>query len=113
MCVLCGDLVTQVHWTDQQIKENDETIVIVGGTSQRVRMRNRLHRMRLINKILAFYGLTVEDWNGSKYILRDGKGNTEIVQDLGQIWYTAEKILHRTLDPLQLELQIYLDHNEH
>ncbi len=109
MCVLCGDLVTQVHWTDQQANKNEGMTVTVGGVSQRVRMRNRLHRIRLTNQVLSFYGLTVEDWSGSKYILRDGKGKTEIVHDLGQIWYAAEKVLHRKLDPLQAELQTYLE----
>jgi hypothetical protein len=97
MCVLCGEFVMKVHWTDQASDDSSEVIV---GNQQRDRQRTRIHRTTLCNEILRFYQLTLEEWNGSKFILRDPKGNQEIVHDLGTLWYTAEKLLGFAIDPL-------------
>jgi hypothetical protein len=50
---------------------------------------------------LRHYGLKLDDWGGSKYVLRDGKGRSEIVQDLGSLWPAAERLAGLTLDPLE------------
>lgn len=91
----------QIHWTDQT--SSDETEVLVGDL-QRTRQRTRLHRAKLSNKILQYYRLKLEDWNGSKFVLRDLKGNQEIVHDLGALWGTAEKMLGRPVNPLDPHL---------
>lgn len=101
MCVLCGEFVMQVHWTDQT--STDDTKVLVGDL-QRNRQRTRLHRAKLSNKILQHYRLKLEDWHGSKFVLRDLKGNQEIVHDLGALWGTAEKMLGRPINPLDPHL---------
>jgi hypothetical protein len=41
--------------------------------------------MVLINEVLRHYDLRVEDWCGSKYVLRDHKRSSELVQDLGSL----------------------------
>ena len=33
-------------------------------------------------------------------LVRDGKGRSELVQDLGDLWPAAEKLAGRPLDPL-------------
>ncbi len=101
MCVLCGrDFVAQVHWTNRHIEDKAR----VSGSDpleyQRDRRRDRVHRAALMNEVLRHYGLRVEDWSGSKYLLRDKKGRSEIVQDLGALWPAAEKLAGRPLDPL-------------
>lgn len=111
VCVLCGDLITQVHWTDHREDDNSST-VIVGGANQRSRMRERQRRTYMTNHILSFFGLRVDDWGGSKYILSDKKGNSEIVLDLGQVWYAAEKLIHHKIDPLDTELQNYVNNSQ-
>jgi hypothetical protein len=63
----------------------------------------------LTNGILRHYGLKLDDWNGSKYVLRDRKGRTEIVQDLGSLWPAAEKLAGRALDPLDPVLRETLE----
>ena len=78
--------------------------MFVGDDQQRVRMRDRLHLVRLANQILCHYGLRLDDWSGSKYILSDQKGNSALIQDLGSLWPAAEKIIHRPLDPLDPSL---------
>jgi hypothetical protein len=88
VCVLCSESVLQVHWTDRK-KHNNQS-----------RIRERMHRIRLTNRILGYYGLQIEDWYGSKFVLRDKKGRSELVQDLGSLWVTAAKLTSRSLDPL-------------
>ncbi|MGH2509327.1 MAG: hypothetical protein ACRDHZ_18265 [Ktedonobacteraceae bacterium] len=96
MCVLCGEALTHIHWTEQRSDEQQ----ISGDDRQRSRMRDRLHLVRLANRFLSHDGLHLDDWHGSKYLLSDRKGSSAIVQDLGSLWAAAEKLLHRPLDPL-------------
>jgi len=102
MCVLCGELIMNVHWTDQPLHDTEyrRKTRIVAGESQRQRRRLRIKRVAVANKILAFYGLKLSDWNGSKYILSDKKGGMSVVNSLGDMWQTASKMCHKTLDPL-------------
>ncbi|MGB6408205.1 MAG: hypothetical protein WBF39_12065 [Planococcus donghaensis] len=101
MCILCGEFVIQIHWTDQTSNDDDEILV---GDLQRSRHRTRLQRAKLSNKILHYYRLKLEDWNSSKFVLRDLKGNQEIVHDLGALWGTAEKMIGRPVNPLDPHL---------
>lgn len=111
MCVLCGELVMKVHWTDQKTHNQEFGSTVVVGESQRNRMRSRLKRVYFANQILSYYGLQLNDWNGSKYILRDKKGNSIVVQDLGDMWPAAEKLAHCKLDPLDHGLLDELDNS--
>jgi hypothetical protein len=104
MCVLCGEALTQIHWTDRRPDERTIVSMLAGDDFQRSRMRDRLHVVRLANRILCHYGLRLDDWNGSRYVLSDKKGSSIIVQDLGGLWPAAEKLIHRPLDPLDPSL---------
>ena len=86
MCVLCGVLFNE-HWAEQE-----------GGR------RGRVFRVRLLNQVLAFYGLRLDDWGGRIWVLRDAKGRSAVVADLGSLWVKAEELAGRTLDPLDPEL---------
>jgi hypothetical protein len=86
MCVLCGVLLNE-HWAEQE-----------GGR------RGRVFRVRLLNQVLAFYGLRLDDWGGRIWVLRDAKGRSAVVADLGSLWLKAEELAGRTLDPLDPEL---------
>ena len=108
MCVLCGqDFVAQVHWTDRHLE--DRARAAAPGSDpvayQGDRRRDRAHRVALTNEILVHYGLKLDDWGGSKYVLRDRKGRSELVQDLGSLWPAAAKLVGRTLDPLDPALR--------
>jgi hypothetical protein len=108
MCVLCGqDFVAQVHWTDRHLEDRarsaapgSDPVALQGD-----RRRDRAHRVALTNEILRHHGLKLDDWGGSKYVLRDRKGRSEIVQDLGGLWPAAEKLANRALDPLEPALR--------
>jgi hypothetical protein len=81
MCVLCGVLLEE-HWAEQ------------GGR------RERVFRGRLLNRVLRFYGLRLDDWSGRIWVLRDAKGRAAVVDNLGAVWVEAEKLAGRKLDPL-------------
>ena len=111
MCVLCGrDFVAQIHWTDRHIEDKARASGTYGGSGDyhRDRRRDRAHRTSLTNEVLRHYGLRVEDWSGSKYLVRDRKGRSELIQDLGALWSAAERLAGRTLDPLDSILQAAL-----
>jgi hypothetical protein len=103
MCVLCGqDFVARVHWTDRHLEERaraaapgSDPVALQGD-----RRRDRARRVVLTNEVLRHYGLKIDDWGGSKYVVRDRKGRSEIVQDLGSLWPAAAKLAGRTPDPL-------------
>ena len=54
--------------------------------------------------MLAYFGLALDDWGGSVYVLRDRKGQATVVEDLGTLWTAAERMAGRPLDPLEAGL---------
>ena len=86
MCVLCNVLGNE-HWAEQE-----------GGR------RGRVLRVRLLNRVLDHYGLGLDDWSGRVWVLRDRKGRSAVVADLGSLWVEAERLAGRPLDPLDPEL---------
>jgi hypothetical protein len=82
MCALCGALLNE-HWAELE-----------GGR------RARVFRVRLVNRVLPHFGLRLDDWGGRTYVLRDRKGRSVVVGDLGSLWLEAERLAGRPLDPL-------------
>lgn len=90
MCALCNVLLNE-HWAEQE-----------GGR------RARALRVRLLSRVLGHYGLELGDWAGGLYVLRDRKGGTALVHDLGGLWAEAEKLVGARLDPLDPGLLAHL-----
>jgi hypothetical protein len=86
MCALCGVLLEE-HWAEQD-----------GGR------RARTFRVKLANRVLDHFGLRLDDWGGRVYVLRDRKGRSAVVANLGVLWVEAERLAGRALDPLDPEL---------
>jgi hypothetical protein len=86
MCALCGVLMKS-HWAEQ-------------GTGR----RERVFRVGLLNRVLAHFGLALDEWAGTMYVLRDNKGSATVVEDLGTLWLEAERMAGRRLDPLDSRL---------
>jgi hypothetical protein len=86
MCGLCGVLLSD-HWAEQD-----------GGR------RGRALRVALLNRVLDHFGLRLDDWSGSVYVLRDRKGASAVVADIGSLWFEAERLAGRKLDPLDPKL---------
>ena len=85
MCALCGVLLNE-HWAED------------GGR------RSRTFRVALANRALAHYGLVLDDWAGRVYVLRDRKGRSAVVDNLGVLWSEAAAVAGRPLDPLDPDL---------
>ncbi|WRA17756.1 hypothetical protein KVK73_01525 [Helicobacter pylori] len=122
MCVLCGELISSFHWSDEnygsdsyEIDENlrEPNAVISANENARERKRVRLKRVGLLNQILAFYGLKINDWQGAKFVLCDKKGQSMIVNDLGDLWGKAQKLAKKEMDALDSHLLAFLNKNPH
>ncbi|MCQ2675076.1 hypothetical protein JT077_02385 [Helicobacter pylori] len=125
MCVLCGELISSFHWTDEnygtngsdsyEIDENlrEPNALISANENARERKRARLKRVGLLNQILAFYGLEIDDWQGAKFVLCDKKGQSVIVNDLGDLWGKAQNLAKKEMDALDSNLLAFLNQNPH
>ncbi|MDU9703442.1 hypothetical protein [Helicobacter pylori] len=118
MCVLCGELISSFHWTDGSDENygSDENLrkpnaLISTNENARERKRARLKRVRLLNQILAFYGLKINDWQGAKFVLCDKKGQSVIVNDLGDLWDKAQNLAKKKMDALDSHLLAFLNQN--
>ncbi len=117
MCVLCGELISSFHWTDGsdscEIDENlkGQNALISTNENARERKRARLKRVRLLNQILAFYGLKMDDWQGAKFVLHNKKGQSVIVNDLGDLWDKAQNLAKKEMDALDSHLLAFLNQN--
>ncbi|GAA7179645.1 hypothetical protein [Helicobacter pylori] len=120
MCVLCGELVSSFHWSDEnygsdsyEIDENlrEPNALISTNENARERKRARLKRVRLLNQILAFYGLKMDDWQGAKFVLCDKKGQSVMVNDLGDLWDKAQNLAKKEMDALDSNLLAFLNQN--
>ncbi|WP_367710398.1 hypothetical protein [Helicobacter pylori] len=118
MCVLCGELISSFHWSDENYGsdsyEIDEGLkepnaLISTNENARERKRARLKRVGLLNQILAFYGLKINDWQGAKFVLCDKKGQSVIVNDLGDLWGKAQKLAKKEMDALDSNLLAFLN----
>ncbi|NHB02924.1 hypothetical protein [Helicobacter pylori] len=125
MCVLCGELISSFHWTDEnygtngsdsyEIDENlrEPNALISANENARERKRARLKRVGLLNQILAFYGLKIGDWQGTKFVLCDKKGQSVIVNDLGDLWDKAQNLAKKEMDALDSNLLAFLNQQTH
>ncbi|MFP6064306.1 hypothetical protein ACLF9U_04355 [Helicobacter pylori] len=122
MCVLCGELISSFHWSDEnygsdsyEIDENlkGQNALISTNENARERKRARLKRVGLLNQILAFYGLKINDWQGAKFVLCDKKGQSVIVNDLGDLWDKAQNLAKKEMDALDSNLLAFLNQQTH
>ncbi|MCQ2642849.1 hypothetical protein JT099_00440 [Helicobacter pylori] len=120
MCVLCGELISSFHWSDEnygsdsyEIDENlkEPNTLISANENARERKRARLKRVGLLNQILAFYGLKINDWQGTKFVLCDQKGQSVMVNDLGDLWGKAQNLAKKKMDALDSNLLAFLNQN--
>ena len=71
--------------------------------------RARAFRASALNRVLDHYGLSVQTWEAASYVLRDRKGGTAVVSDLGALWVEAERLTGAPLDPLDPALVTALE----
>ncbi|HZC34360.1 MAG TPA: hypothetical protein VE242_02035 [Chthoniobacterales bacterium] len=95
MCGLCGLLGTEGDWSTSV------------ASALPVRQQ-RFLRIAQANRILSFFRLRLEDFQGVSYILTSPTGRREIVSDFGQLWRVAESLVGRPIDPLDPALLTWL-----
>ena len=105
MCSLCGILGGAEHWTDAPPREG----VYSQAADPMRRRRNRAERVQIINRVLAYYGMRLADWQGASFVLSTLTGKSEIVEDLGHLWPIAERLSGRLCDPLAPDLLARLE----
>lgn len=89
MCSACGYPAAAGHWTE------------AGAGTPHDRLRERLRRVTLTNRLLAGTGITVHDDGLIPGIQVAAPGGaTTIVTDMQAVWAQVEIILGRSLDPL-------------
>ena len=108
MCALCAVLGSSNHWTDAAGRPEFN----VDGNKV-TRRYERGRRAALINPLVAYLGLDLNDWGGSSWLLDDGAGRSEEVYQLTEIWAAAERLAGRNCDPLDPDLIEYLSKVAH
>jgi len=93
VCSLCGTLAAGPHWADGSTDRGQ-----VGA--RRAALRQRLVRAALLDRVLAPFGLRVEEWEETAYVLRSATGETVLASDLTALLAEAERLARRPLDPL-------------
>jgi hypothetical protein len=100
MCSLCGILGVENHWSDAVARPG----VFSHNDEKRSRRMERARRIRLANRVLAAYRLSLSDFQGRSYLLSTATGKTEVIETLAHLWPTAEKLSGRLFDPLDPDL---------
>ncbi len=97
MCVLCAQMLNEIHWSERQLRPE----WITRGAGEATRRRERRARIALIGAVLRHYGLEIaDDWSATNYLLGDRKGNRQVLAGLGELWPAAGRMAGRVLDPL-------------
>jgi hypothetical protein len=96
MCALCGVLGGNEHWADAVAR----TGVYSRSRDIIQRRRERINRVRIANRVLTQFGMSLADWRGASFLLSTRTGKTEIIADLGHLWPAAERLAGRVCDPL-------------
>ena len=86
MCVLCGQLFGEIHWSERQL----DPVRVSHGSGETSRRQERHARVRLLRKVLAHYGLEV--------------GDQRLAAAMGELWRVAEQMAGKPLDPLDESL---------
>jgi len=96
MCAFCALMTATTHWT-----EAGSDVARTGDSPVgRDRFLGRIHRTKLVNRVLSHYGCSVSDWANSSYIVRGQRGQATIVANLPQVWMAAEQFAKKVADPL-------------
>ncbi len=97
MCAVCGVLMDGPHWTEAGTNAGRAEAARAGHD----RYLDRARRLALLNRVLAAYGCTADDWAGTQYIVRNRSGGAaDVVVNLPQLWQSLEMLIRRVPDPL-------------
>ena len=98
MCALCGVIGGKTHWTDGSPRPG----AYHRAPTAPERRLERQERVKIVNRVLEPFRMTLSDWQGSAFLLSTATGKSEVVDDLTHLWVVAERLLGRDCDPLAL-----------
>lgn len=97
MCVLCGQMFSEIHWSERLL----DPAFVSDGAGETTRRQDRHARTRLIGVILSHYGLQVsDDLAARNYVVGNRRGTQVVVAGLAELWPAASRMAGRVLDPL-------------
>jgi hypothetical protein len=93
VCSLCGTLYSTRHWAEAPGAG-------AAADARRAWLRDRIRRVELLNRVLRPLALSVDEWEGTAYVLRTRTGESVLCADLATLFSEAERLAGRPLDPL-------------
>ena len=96
MCGFCGLVGGALHWSEQR----EPPQALDEPATQGARQRERLHRTALLNRITRHYGVRVQDWADTSWIVSHATGETVVIDRLADLWPTVERLAKQPCDPL-------------
>lgn len=104
MCGFCGLVGGAEHWSEmRQVPLPDDDPLMQGS-----RVRERLHRIALLDRVTRHYGVRVRDWAGSSLVLEHATGEAIVIEQLAQLWPEVERLAKLRCDPLSPTLLAFL-----
>jgi hypothetical protein len=100
MCGLCGFWRTQTHWSMRS--QNPKVFGAIGYPSDL--LRERSHQTAALNRVTRAFGVSVRDWESSRWILESVNGGCEIVDSIATMWPAIEMLSRCKVDPLSRSL---------
>jgi len=100
MCEVCAIFGAGEHWSDFGRMRNDRYPFedILHYRSERRR------RLSLVNRILARFDLSCQDWDGETIAVHHVSGRFKLAPTLNDLWTVAEELAGRKIiDPLTPE----------
>ena len=100
MCGLCGFWQSKTHWSMRS--QNPKVFGAIGHSSDL--MRERLHQAAVLNRVTRAFGVSVRDWEASRWVLDSVNGGCEVVDSIAAMWPAIETLSKRKVDPLSSAL---------
>lgn len=95
MCGLCGSLQGGAHWSDGALPSAPSGTV----PSWQARAERRA-RLEAANRVLRACGLSLADWQGARFMLRNRTGGAAEITGFGDLWPQADRLCAVPPDPL-------------
>jgi hypothetical protein len=95
VCGLCGSLQGGAHWSDGAL--SSATADTVSAWRRRAERRARIGA---VNRVLSPCGLSLADWQGARFILRNRTGGAAEITGFGDLWPQADRLCATPPDPL-------------
>jgi hypothetical protein len=99
LCGFCGLVGGALHWSEVRQSAQASGDPATHGARQ----REQLRRSALLNRITRHYGVRVQPWADTSWIVSHLTGETVIVDRLADLWPTVERLAKRPCDPLSPE----------